>query len=91
MTDDVHAAVEAIARRHRHIAFWIVGTILVLYLGLILMIAFAKPFLSRIVTPGLSLAILFGAIVTIAAWLLTLAYIGWANRYYDPVVRGRQR
>lgn len=91
MTDDVHAAVEEIAGKHRRIAFWIIGTILVLYLGLILMIAFAKPFLSRIVVPGLSLAILFGAIVTIAAWLLTLAYIGWANRYYDPLVRGRQR
>jgi uncharacterized membrane protein (DUF485 family) len=55
------------------------------------MIAWGKPFLARIVTPGLSLAILFGAIVTVAAWLLTLAYIGWANRYYDPVVRGRRR
>ena len=90
MPDDVHAAVEAIVRGHRRIAFGIIGTILVLYLGLILMIALAKPFLSRVITPGLSLAILFGAIVTIAAWLLTLAYIGWANRYYDPVVRARR-
>jgi uncharacterized membrane protein (DUF485 family) len=90
MSDDMHAEVEAIAGRHRRVAAWIIGTILVLYFGLILMIALAKPLLAQIVAPGLSLAILFGAIVTVAAWLLTLAYVGWANRYYDPLVRRRR-
>ena len=91
MTDDAHAEVEAIAGRHRRVASWIIGINLVLYFGLILMIAWAKPFLARLVAPGLSLAILLGAIVTVSAWILTIAYVGWANRYYDPAVRAGRR
>jgi uncharacterized membrane protein (DUF485 family) len=90
MAEDAHGEVEAIAGKHRRVAAWIIGIILVLYFGLILMIALAKPFLAQLVAPGLSVAILLGAIVTISAWLLTIAYVVWANRYYDPLVRGRR-
>jgi uncharacterized membrane protein (DUF485 family) len=54
------------------------------------MIALAKPFLARLIAPGLSVAILLGTIVTISAWILTIAYVRWANRHYDPLVRGRR-
>jgi uncharacterized membrane protein (DUF485 family) len=90
MTDAAHAEVEAIVGKHRRIAAWIIAIILVLYFGLILMIALAKPFLARLIAPGLSVAILLGTIVTISAWILTIAYVRWANRHYDPLVRGRR-
>jgi uncharacterized membrane protein (DUF485 family) len=84
-------AVAAIAAAHRRIALAITGAIGVLYFGLILLIALNKPLLARVIVPGLSLAILFGAIVTIAAWVLTLVYVRWANRYYDAAVRRLRR
>jgi uncharacterized membrane protein (DUF485 family) len=63
------------------VAVAILGVNSVLYLGLILLIAYGKPLLGRLVAPGLSLAILFGSAVTVAAWLLTLVYVRWANRF----------
>ena len=88
MTDDAH--VQVLVRAHRRVAGAVIGAIFVLYFGLILLIALAKPLLGRIVVPGLSLAILFGAVVTVAAWLLTVMYVVWANRSYDDAAgRGR--
>jgi uncharacterized membrane protein (DUF485 family) len=82
--------VRAVASAHRRVALRITAAIGVLYFGLILLIALAKPLLATLVAPGLSLAILLGAVVTVAAWLLTLVYIRWANRYYDAAA-GRLR
>jgi len=80
-------AARARAREHRRVAVAILGINSVLYLTLIVLIAYAKPFLGQLVAPGLSLAILLGAIVTVLAWLLTLVYVRWANAFDN--VQGR--
>ena len=67
------------ARAHWNVALGILGINGVLYLTLILLIAYQKTLLGRTPVPGLSLGIIFGSIVTIAAWLLTLVYVRWAN------------
>ncbi len=85
--DNRDTALTAIVLAHRRMALSITAAIVVPYLGLILLIALAKPLLARTVVPGLSLAILLGAIVTVLAWVLTLAYVRWANRDYDAAVR----
>jgi len=56
---------------------------IILYFGFILLIAFNKPLMGRLVAPGLSLGILLGALVIVVSWLLTWVYIRWANRHYD--------
>jgi uncharacterized membrane protein (DUF485 family) len=63
-----------------------------LYFGFILLVAFDKPLLSRQVAPGLSLGILLGVLVILAAWVLVGVYVLWANRSYDrsiAALRGR--
>jgi uncharacterized membrane protein (DUF485 family) len=75
------AAAEARARAHWRVAVAILTVNGALYLGLILLIAYDKALLGRVVAPGLSLAILFGAAVTVAAWLSTLVYVRWANTF----------
>jgi len=67
------------ARAHWNVALGILGINGALYLTLILLIAYQKTLLGRTPIPGLSLGIIFGAIVTTAAWLLTLVYVRWAN------------
>jgi uncharacterized membrane protein (DUF485 family) len=67
------------ARAHWNVAIGILAVNGALYLTLILLIAYQKTFLGRTLMPGLSLAIILGAIVTTAAWLLTLVYVRWAN------------
>jgi uncharacterized membrane protein (DUF485 family) len=71
---------EARARAHWRVAVAILAVNGALYAALILLIAYNKPLLGRLVAPGLSLAIVFGTAVTVAAWLLTLVYVRWANR-----------
>jgi uncharacterized membrane protein (DUF485 family) len=80
---DTHRASIATARAHAHrrVALAILTINGGLYAALILLIAFDKAFLARLVAPGLTIAIVFGTVVTIAAWLLTLVYVRWANSH----------
>jgi len=52
---------------------------LAVYVGFILLVAFNKPMLGRVIVPGLSVGILLGVLVIGVAWLLTWWYIRWAN------------
>lgn len=73
------------------IAIALTATMMVLYFGFILLVAFAKPLLTTLIVPGLSLGILLGAMVIIAAWVLIWIYVRWANRHYDVAVDAIRR
>jgi len=63
------------------------------YFGFILLVAWDKPLLGRLLAPGLSLGTLLGALVIVAAWILVWLYVRWANDHYDKTVaslRGRR-
>jgi uncharacterized membrane protein (DUF485 family) len=77
---------ELAARRWR-IALTLTATIIVIYFGFIALIAYNRPFLARLVAPGLTVGILLGALVIVVSWLLTYGYVRWANNYYDPALR----
>ena len=63
----------------------------VIYVGFILLIAYAKPLLATPVADGLSLGILLGAVVILAAWCLIAIYVRWANRHYDTALAALRR
>lgn len=69
------------------IAIALTVAMMVLYFGFILLVAYAKPLLAYIVVPGLSLGILLGALVIIAAWGLIWIYVRWANNHYDAGIK----
>ena len=74
------------------IALTLTAAMMALYFGFILLVAYAKPLLGSVVVPGLSLGILLGALVIIAAWVLIWIYVRWANTRYDAAIealRGR--
>jgi len=77
-----HALVALAARRWR-IARALTVSMLVTYFGFVLLVAYDKPLLGKILIPGLSLGILLGALVILVAWALTGIYVRWANRVYD--------
>jgi uncharacterized membrane protein (DUF485 family) len=68
------------------IAITLTVAMTVIYIGFILLIAYAKPLLATPITEGLSLGILLGALVIVSAWLLIAVYVRWANRHYDPAI-----
>jgi uncharacterized membrane protein (DUF485 family) len=61
------------------------------YVGFILLIAYAKPLLATPIVDGLSLGILLGALVILTALLLIVVYVYWANRHYDPAIAAIRR
>lgn len=65
------------------VALSLTVAMMVVYFGFILLVAFDKPLLGRTIAPGLSLGILFGVLVIVAAWVLTWVYVRWANTHYD--------
>ena len=68
------------------ISIALTAAMMVFYFGFILLVAYAKPLLGRIVIPGLSLGILLGALVIVAAWVLIWIYVRWANTRYDAAI-----
>jgi uncharacterized membrane protein (DUF485 family) len=79
-------ALEALAQAQWRLALSLTGAMMVIYLGFMLLVAWAKPLLGTMLAPGLSLAILLGALVIVAAWVLIWIYVRWANSHYDATV-----
>ena len=59
----------------------------VLYYGYILLIALNKTLVSAHMGGSVPIGIPLGAAVIGGSWMLTAAYVVWANRRYDPEVR----
>jgi uncharacterized membrane protein (DUF485 family) len=57
-----------------------------LYYGYIILIATNRQLVSRQVSGATTTGILIAAGVIAGAWVLTAAYVLWANRQYDPAV-----
>jgi uncharacterized membrane protein (DUF485 family) len=75
--------VGGLAAAQKRIAVRLTAAMMAIYFGFILLVAYDKPLLAREVRPGLSLGILLGALVIVAAWGLIWIYVLWANRHYD--------
>ncbi len=65
------------------IAVSLTAAMMAVYFGFILLVAYGKAFLTRPIVPGLSIGILLGALVIVAAWGLIWIYVRWANQHYD--------
>ena len=95
MTQPVDRSAEqqlrTLAQARGRIAITLTVLMIVIYFGFIILIAFDKALLARIVVPGLSLGILLGALVIVASWLLTWIYVRWANAHYDTALTAMGR
>jgi uncharacterized membrane protein (DUF485 family) len=80
-----------VVRRWR-VSMILSGLLFALYYGYIILIATNPHLLSRRVGASTTVGILMAAAVIAGAWMLTAAYVVWANRHYDPeVARLRDR
>lgn len=77
---DLHA----LAARRWRIAIGLTAAMIVTYFGFLLLVAYDKELLGSLVTKGLSVGIVIGALLIVFAWILTGIYVRWANRRYDP-------
>jgi uncharacterized membrane protein (DUF485 family) len=77
------SSLEAVSAARWRIAISLTVVMMAVYVGFVLLVAFNKPLLGVVVTRGLSLGMLLGALVIVVAWLLTWVYVRWANTHYD--------
>uniref|UniRef100_A0A7C2C2S0 DUF485 domain-containing protein n=1 Tax=Thermus islandicus TaxID=540988 RepID=A0A7C2C2S0_9DEIN len=78
---------EALVAERWRMALILTGAMLLIYLGFVLLVAYAKEFMGSQIVPGLSWGILLGALVIVSAWVLNWIYTRWANAYYDERVK----
>ncbi len=74
-----------IAKRWR-VSLVLTACLFVLYYGYILLIALNRTLVSAPLFGAVPVGIPLGAAVIVGSWLLTAAYVAWANRQYDPEV-----
>ena len=86
-TPSTDTAFHDLARRHWRIAITLTVAMVAIYFGFILLVAYNKPLLGRLISPGLSLGVLFGAMVIVLSWILTWIYVRWANKHYDDAMQ----
>ena len=72
-----------LSRQRWRIATALSAVMILVYFGFVLLVAFDKPLLGTLIAPGLSIGILLGALVIVAAWILTWYYVRWANAHLD--------
>ena len=79
-------ATRALAARRWRVAATLTALMVCVYFGFIALVAYDAALLATLLHDGLSLGILLGALVIVAAWILTYIYVSWANRVYDPAL-----
>jgi len=84
-------SLEAVSAARWRIAVTLTAAMMAAYFGFVLLVAFNKPLLARLLAPGLSLGMLLGAGVIVVAWLLTWTYVRWANSHYDAALAELRR
>ena len=84
---DRQQRLEALAAAQWRLALLLTAAMMAIYFGFVLLVAFAKSFLAKLVLPGLSLGMLLGALVIVSAWVLIWIYVRWANSHYDETVK----
>jgi uncharacterized membrane protein (DUF485 family) len=72
--------------RRWRVAIALTAVVAAVYFGFILLVAYRKLFMGSLVAPGLSVGILLGALVIVAAWVTTWYYVWWANRHFDAEI-----
>ena len=80
---DHDSQLKALSQERMRYAVALTLTMIAIYFGFILLVAYNKPLMGSLLMPGLSLGILLGALVIVVTWVLTWIYVRWANRVYD--------
>jgi uncharacterized membrane protein (DUF485 family) len=75
-----------VTRRWR-VALLLTLALFVVYYGFILLVATQRGLLATRIGEVTTLGIVLGVAVLVLAWVLTAAYVVWANRNYDPEVQ----
>jgi uncharacterized membrane protein (DUF485 family) len=69
----------------------LLGTLFIIYYGFIILIATNKPFITKKIGVVTTIGIPIAVLVIIVSWLLTLIYVNYSNKKYDPEVENLKK
>lgn len=81
---DLPAAGSGRVSRENRISLFLAGTLTVIWMTFIFLVAFAKGLLAIPVASGLTLGLLIAFVAVIVVWLLALLYFILGNRQASP-------
>jgi uncharacterized membrane protein (DUF485 family) len=84
--DPLNRELAALDAARWRIALSLTAVAVAIYFGFILLVAYGKPLLGRLILPGLSVGIALGSFVIVSSWVLIWIYVRWANRHYDAAI-----
>lgn len=79
-------ALRRLGRRRFQVSVLLAVTLLAVWLGFVLLVAFAKSSLTGEIVPGFTVALASGLGVLSVAWLLACLYLFWAERHFDAAL-----
>jgi uncharacterized membrane protein (DUF485 family) len=79
-------AFKSLVSRRWQVSLVMTCTMLIIYIGFLLVVAFNKELLATKIGRYYTLAIPIGLGIIVMAWLLTGLYVFWANNRYDKAV-----
>lgn len=71
-------------RRFRKFVFTLTALFLAWYFLYVLMSSFAVEFMSRKVVGEINVGLIFGLLQFVSTFAITIAYVRWADRHFDP-------
>jgi len=71
-------------RRHRNFVFPMTGLFLAWYFLYVLLAAYASDFMSHKLFGNINVGLLFGLGQFVSTFLITILYVRWAGREFDP-------
>jgi uncharacterized membrane protein (DUF485 family) len=84
--DPLNRELAALDAARWRMALSLTAVAVAIYFGFILLVAYGKPLLGRLILPGLSVGIALGSFVIVSSWVLIWVYVRWANRHYDTAI-----
>ena len=79
------SSLEIVTRNRWRLATFLTLAMVFVYFGFICLVAFDKTLMGTLISEGMSVGILLGALVIVAAWILTFIYVRWANANLDKI------
>jgi uncharacterized membrane protein (DUF485 family) len=91
-TEEVHQILESaefkkMVSQRWSVSLSLTALMLVVYLGFIFAVAFAKDFLATKIGLHINIGLVLGGGIIVFSWLLTGIYVCWANNRYDKTVQ----
>ena len=82
---------QALRRKHRGLVFPLTALFLAWYFLYVLLSSFAVDFMSTKVFGEINVGLIFGLLQFVSTFAITIIYVRWADRHFDPAAEALRK